>query len=413
MSIGIRDREILRELGKKYAEVAMLEKQQATINNWKQINQLNSVKPMVMIAQIPWHEMNINEELTLRCEDNFCRSLEDQLRKALYKWNHMETDMVFMPYIGIPKIIRSTGTGIVINEETKSVDKNNDVVAHKYLDQIQDKEDLAKIHEPIITFDEEQTAYNERRAQEIFEGILPTKRIGAGLEFRVWDQLAMYRGVTPLLMDMIDRPEFIHEIMEKFTQIQISILKQYEKLNLLEEEIQTIHCSGAFVDELPSKQFDGKHVTGKDCWAYGMGQIFSSCSPQMHEEFEIEYAKRYYEHCGLVYYGCCEPLDNKIDIIRKIPNVRKISISPWANVERASENIQKDYVLSRKPNPAFLATQTLDEEQVKKEIIATLKACEMNGTPCEFILKDISTVNYQPEKLFRWSQLVKSIIENY
>ena len=141
--------------------------------------------------------------------------------------------------------------------------------------------------------------------------------------------------------------------------------------------------------------------------------IFSNCSKEMHEEFEIEYAKQYYEHCGLVYYGCCEPLHDRIDIIRKIPNVRKISISPWADVDIAATNIGRDYVMSRKTNPAFVAVQTMDEEQIKKEVLETLKACERYKTPCEFILKDISTVNYKPERLERWSKLVRSIIENY
>ncbi|MGL6175309.1 MAG: hypothetical protein ACRC1P_11965 [Cellulosilyticaceae bacterium] len=413
MGISLKDKEILRELGKVYSEIAHLDQQKINIENWKKINSLKPNKPMVMIDQLPWHELNINDELTLRCEDDFCRGIENNLRQSIYKWTHMDTDMVVMPYIGIGKAIKSTGVGISIHEEIEAIDKNNDVVSHKYIDALEDEEALDKIHEPIIILDQELTDYHESIASDIFENILPVRMMGVSPGFRVWDQLTMYRGVTPLLMDMMDRPEFIHAIMEKLTQIELSILNQYETLNVLEKDVTTIHCTGAFTDELPTRTFDGINVRGKDCWAYGMGQIFSSCSPQMHDEFEIEYAKRYYERCGLVYYGCCEPLHQKIDIIRKIPNVRKISISPWADVEIAAANMRKDYVISRKPNPAFVATQTMDEEQIKREIRQTLRASEQYGTPCEFILKDISTVNYKPERLSRWSQLVKSVIENY
>lgn len=413
MNISLRDRQILRELGKKYAEIAALSIQKQNVLNWKAINGLKPVKPMVLIDQLPWHELNINDELTLQCEDDFCRSIEQGLRQTIYKWIHMHTDMVVPPYIQISKVIRSTSIGIDINEEVQSIDSQNDVVSHMYKDQLEDEEILDKLQEPIITLDEELTRYYETVANEIFEGILPIKMVGAMPGFRVWDEIAMYRGVTPILMDMMDRPEFIHATMEKFTQFEISRLKQYEALGVLEKDPLTIHCSGAHTDDLPSSSFDGVHVTGKDCWASGMGQIFSSCSPQMHDEFEIEYAKRYYEHCGLVYYGCCEPLHNKIDIIRKIPNVRKISISPWADVEVAAANIGKDYVLSRKPNPAFVATDSMDENQIRKEIKDTLTACERYETPCEFILKDVSTVKYKPERLFRWSQIVKEVIENH
>jgi hypothetical protein len=45
----------------------------------------------------------------------------------------------------------------------------------------------------------------------------------------------------------------------------------------------------------------------------------------------------------------------KIPILRKIKNLRKISISPWADVEKATKEIQNDYVISLKPNSAMLA----------------------------------------------------------
>jgi hypothetical protein len=57
--------------------------------------------------------------------------------------------------------------------------------------------------------------------------------------------------------------------------------------------------------------------------------------------------KRY----GLNYYGCCEPLDRKIDILEKIPNLRKISMSPWVDLERATRNVGREYAVSWKPNP--------------------------------------------------------------
>ena len=81
----------------------------------------------------------------------------------------------------------------------------------------------------------------------------------------------------------------------------------------------------------------------------------------MHEEFDIEYAREYFDGFGLVYYGCCEPLDRKIDIVRKLPNLRKISITPWADVKRAAEQMGSDFVMARKPNPAMVAVPELDE----------------------------------------------------
>ena len=88
----------------------------------------------------------------------------------------------------------------------------------------------------------------------------------------------------------------------------------------------------------------------------------------MHEEFEIPYMQRIYARFGLGYYGCCEPLDDRIDLVRKIPNVRKISMSPWTNQERGAKAIGGDFVFSRKPSPALLATDHFNVESVEKDL---------------------------------------------
>ena len=72
-----------------------------------------------------------------------------------------------------------------------------------------------------------------------------------------------------------------------------------------------------------------------------------------------------------------------------------------------------DYAMARKPNPAFVASGYVDEVSVKNEIVETLKACNKNNTPVVFVLKDITTVNNNPECLTRWYEIVKAEIENF
>ena len=55
-----KDQDILRELAKQVAEIAALPVQQETIAAWKVLNSLNPVRPMFMIDQIPWHEMDVD-----------------------------------------------------------------------------------------------------------------------------------------------------------------------------------------------------------------------------------------------------------------------------------------------------------------------------------------------------------------
>ena len=143
-----------------------------------------------------------------------------------------------------------------------------------------------------------------------------------------------------------------------------------------------------------------------------MSQPFGDVSPEMHDEFEITYVTEVAKRFGYTYYGCCEPLDKKIDIIKQIKNLRKIGVSPWANVTSSAEQIGGDFVFARKPNPAFVALAT-DPEVIRKETEETVKACIKYGCPCEFVLKDISTVSHKPENLIVWAKAVSDVLDEY
>ena len=100
-----------------------------------------------------------------------------------------------------------------------------------------------------------------------------------------------------------------------------------------------------------------------------------------------------------------EPLDDRIDVLRKLPNVRKVSMSPWVNQERGASEIRGDYAFSRKPSPALLAFDPFDPNAVYEDLMVTRKACEKYHCPLEFILKDISTVRYEPKRLWEWEKI--------
>jgi hypothetical protein len=145
-------------------------------------------------------------------------------------------------------------------------------------------------------------------------------------------------------------------------------------------------------------------------WMFGLAQMFSTVSPRMFKEYEVDYASRICERFGLVYYGCCDPLDGKMSQVRMIPNVRKVSMSPWVNQERGAAEIHGDFVFSRKPSPAMLAYDGFDPEAVRADLTATREICRKFHCPLELILKDISTVRYQPERLFQWAEIAMQVV---
>lgn len=401
---------IVRELAREVAGIAALPVHQKTIALWKANNAKEPVRPMVMIDQIPWHEMDVDGELEPRCADSFLRKLEIELRRTLYRWKHMPVDFVVEPAVRIPRTIHSTGFGFERKETTSALDEKNDVVGHAYIDQILTNDDIAKIHAPELLPDEEATARDAARAREVFDGILEVRVDGPIPAYPMWDIIVQWRNPEAVFYDLADRPEFLHRLAQRLTDAHLAMLDSMEEQGLLGLPQNWIHCTGAFTDDLPAPGFDSRRRRAKDLWTCGMSQIFSSVSPEMHEEFELPYLAPWFERFGMGYYGCCEPLDRKLPMIRKLPHIRKVSMSPWVDVERGAEAIGRDFVFSRKPSPAIFAVDQWDPSAAARELRATRDACRRHGCPLEFILKDISTVRYQPQRLWEWAAIASEIV---
>jgi hypothetical protein len=411
VSISTKDRDILRGLGEQVAEIAALPVQQETISLWKALNGLKPLRPMVTIDQVCWHEMDVGCELALQTEDEFCRGIETALRRTIYSWKHMPVDMVVEPVVEIPKVIHGDGFAVDVVERAAVLDPRNDVYGHAYIDQFETEDDLKKIREPEVRLDEQATAEAEEKAREIFDGVLTVRMQGRFPVFAPWDIITCWRSPEHAILDLVDRPQFLHQMMSRLTEVHLSLLDQLEAQGLLGVGQRLIHCTGAYTDELPAPGFDSAHVRSQDLWTYGMAQVFAAVSPPMHKEFWLDYAVKWFSRFGLGYYGCCEPLDGKIDIIRAVPHVRKISMSPWVDVERGAERIGRDFVFSRKPSPALLAGGTWEPSRVEADLRETLAACARHGCPVELILKDISTVCYQPQRLWEWADIAKRVVE--
>nr|MDD6336501.1 hypothetical protein [bacterium] len=407
-----QDRLILRELATRYMEIASDSIQQARMLRYRQSNAMQKVKPIVLIDEVPWGEMDLDGSLTLACTDPDCRHIERWLRRKLFQWRYFQADHVFLPYYPVRRRITGNDIGLDIQEQTlDTAPSGAGIISHHYLDQLADESALEAIGRPQVTVDMAATLTEMDKIDGLIGDILPPRIEGESVYCAIWDLIPRYHGVENSLMDLYDRPEFIHAMMGRFTDFYQELYRQYEQLNLFEAQPLTLHCTPALTFDLPGPDFDGQRVCRHNVWARGMAQIFSSVSPAMHEEFDLQYLRRIFEPFGLVYYGCCEPLDGKIDLLRSFKNLRKISITAWANVQAAAEKMGGDFVLSYKPNPAFVATTVFDPQPVLAQIRTMLKSCRQNGTQCEIILKDISTVCGRPQNLIDWEKAIMQLVE--
>ncbi len=406
---------VLRELAHSYFEISKAPRNEERRKLHYASNDLHMIRPVVLIDELPWNEMEMENELTLVCTDPVLRNLEDYMRKTIYKYKYLPADMIIPTFLPINKIIHHSDMGVKINEETTATNENNHIVSHNYNDLFEEDDSINLLKDVVVTYDKEATMKNYNMVGEILGDIVPLKLKGVDALYVVtWDDISMYRGVTPLLIDLVDRPEFSHRLVDRLTEIKEGVFRQYEELGLYDDAPHSLHCTPILTQSLPSRDLKpGENLTRKDIWGRGTAQIFASVGKDTHEEYDIEYMKRTIGQCGLSYYGCCEPLDKKIDIVEKLPNLRKISITPWADVNIAAEAIGKKYVLASKPNPSSVAVGMLDKDELKKEITTILDACKRNSCSVDLVLKDISTCGFRPQNIFEWEQTVMDLVKNY
>lgn len=128
---------------------------------------------------------------------------------------------------------------------------------------------------------------------------------------------------------------------------------------------------------------------------------------------DLNYITLMAEHFGMIYYGCCDRLDDRLDIVKRIRNVRKVSCIPWSDRKKFAENLGSELIMSNKPTPALLATDTIDWDTVKSDLKYTVDVAKANNVNLEIILKDISTVKCEPERLTKWAEIAMEVVNNF
>lgn len=402
------DLQILRSLVASYAEAAALPLHREKAELWRRLNGLKFTRPLVWINEIPWRELGVEHELTPRCKDPVCRRLETELRKTLYQWRHFPGDMVLDPELTV--MIECTPRGSYADYGIEASETKDATAAfHPVIESLADVE---KLRVPEVVVDWDMTQRRLEILSAAAEGLISVKRQGIVHQWHSpWDQMIHWYGIERLYMDMVDRPELVHALLERFMRALHAVLDRQEELRLLDVGTGNNRVGSGglgYCEELPPPSFTPAHVRPRDQWGCATAQIFAGVSPDMHWEFALQYEKPLMERFGLSYYGCCEPLQDKIDILRRVGNLRKISVSPMADAAACAARIGRDYVVSLKPTPAFLAFDRWDPAAAARDLREQLKQVE--GCHVEVILKDITTVRQEPRRLQEWEQLAMRIV---
>ena len=405
--ISDRDKELLRTLAKKVAEIAARPIESEKRKLWYQHNDLGDTRPLIFCdPENGWYEIIPHDRLV--CEGDLARIWEFKLRKEIFWGEKMGDDRVIEPIFKVQYVFQEINRGMQEN-----IIGGGDNGSYCWDAPLKDYSDLKSLHFQKIEVDYERTDQLYNLAREVFSDILKVELEGYWWwSFGLTWSLVNLRGIEQVMLDMYDHPQELHQLMAFLRDESLSLLDFLEMNNLLSLNNQGTYVgSGGFgyTHQLPQKDYDGTKVRTQDMWGFSESQETVLVSPNLFAEFIFPYQLPILERFGLNCYGCCEPIDKRWHIISKAPRLRRVSVSAWANVEDLAEKLGKNYIFSRKPNPSDLSFPKIDEEYIRKGLRQTLEATR--GCHVELIMKDNHTVGRNPDNVIQWCRIAREEIE--
>jgi hypothetical protein len=402
------DKVILRKLSEEVAQIAASDEMKEVCALWKSHNALQTARPLVFCdPENGWNE--IITENQMECKGKLARRWEMDLRKEIFWAKEMGDDKPLEPFFEVSYTVAADDWGmetVFHKTDTQNGSQSWDAPVKDY------ERDLSKLQVPSVEIDWDTTNGCMSIAEDVFEGILDVRRKGTW-----WWSLGltlpavMLRGLTNLLMDFAAEPDNLKALLAFISDAHLQKLDYLEQeglLNLNNDGTYVGSGGYGFCEELPQKDMKDK-VRCCDMWGFAESQETVCVSPDMYAEFVFPYEKPILDRFGLNCYGCCEPLNPRWETVRQHKNLRRVSVSPWADVEKMAELLSNQYIFSYKPPPSDLASAVMNENRVRcliRDVLEKTKGCRV-----ELIMKDNHTLGNNPENAIRWCKIAKEEIE--
>ena len=401
------DQDILRELVQRYLEVCHTERQAERRRLWRMHNSLKPTRPLIYARAFAWAEM---PESRCRCRDPFYREHENMLRHRLF-WHSLDDDSIFEPWLTVTAACFTPRDG-VWGLPIRWVNPAAAQGARALDPAIVQPEDAERMIAPHHIVDEEETARRMAKLDDAVGGLI-TIEVDRAPVYRTWNgdistQLAQLRGIEQFMVDMMDRPEWLHGVLAFMRD---GILRTHAEAEAAGDWSLANHENQAmpYAEDIEDPAPDRHGVTRDRLWYFCASQETTLVGPDMFDEFMFQYQRPVMEKFGLVAYGCCEDLTLKIDVLRQLPNLRRIAVSPMADVARCAGQIGRDYVLSYRPSPSDMVGYDFDPGRIRRILRRDLGACR--ECRVDITLKDVETVQHDPARVRRWVQLTREVVE--
>lgn len=428
--VNVSDLAILRELFRRQREIAQAPVMAERAQLWTRHASLERARPMILAET-----GGVLDELiplaTLRCQEPWARQMERDLRELIFRHEQVDDDAVVLPWIQYGWAVAVGDFGVT----TELVHGANEgrLGSYHWDPPIKDLDkDFDRLHFRALSVNREKTAAWAAFLTEHFGDILPV-RLRASYWWTTgltWTAINLI-GLEPLMLALYDNPAGLHRLMAFLRDECLHFLDWFEREGLLTLNNENDYVgsgsqgwttelpqtgeslngwrgsNGKNSESVPSGESVEKPARLRDLWGLSESQETVGVSPQMFEEFVFPYQLPVISRFGLSYYGCCEPLHQRWQVIKRIPNLRRVSISPWCDQEKMAAALGGDYIFCRKPNPALISTGRFDEDAIRADLRATLRA--VGSQPLELVMKDVHTLNHAPGRLGRWVALAREV----
>lgn len=420
--VNENDRRVIRGLAAKWRDLAAQPVMAQRKRQWKAVHDLKPERPMILVETSSIDGFVAPEEL--ECRDPFLRAVEQNLRDNLRHAEEVGDDIVLEPYYRIGWHVDSSDFGVNVETKPATVAKEEIALGYTFNFPIKSPEDFRLLKKRSFSVDRPRTRERKDMLEQLMGDLLPV-RVGnydpflaqwgdegwTGMFFfgLTW-QIYRFIGNNGLLYWLYDAPQTIHRLMRYMTDDRHALFAFLEREGLLvpntDNQMAGPRAYG-YVSDLPGPDGEAP-VKLKDLWGWAESQETTAISPDMYKEFFLPYLAELSARFGLIYYGCCEPVHDRLGLIMEaIPNLRSVSVSGWADFKKTAELLGRKYVYSRKPTPAYISGASPDWGLVEADMKKTCAAAR--DCPLELLFRDIYTINRDRPRLARWVRLVKSV----
>jgi len=399
-----KERDCVRELARQIAEAAARKENEIICQRWRDVNALRKPDRAPVWCRPVGAIEEILPKSQLVCRDRRLQSIEYAFRRMLHKLD-----------IGDDEPLESCFSVAAAFDVDPPNTWGVDIARHKapaaggawkYDPPLKSSADLDKLRMPVFTYNEERTQQAMEQTGDLLGDILPVRlTCGARLGATLCNAAANLVGLEPLMLNAAVEPEYIHALMAHLRDATLAAMDAAEASGLVTpNNVGPMNCSD------PIGEPDGETYTLKNCWCMANSQEFEQISPAMWEEFLLAYQRPIFEHFGLVGYGCCENLTQKIDPVLTIPNLRIFVSSAWTDLDKVVEKVGTKHCIMWRQKASDVVFPD-DTSGIRRHLEEGMK--RLQGCCYQVVLRELQTLAGHPNRLHEWAEIGKELAAKY